>query len=82
MLLRLSICLIFVGMPQKPFLADSESRTKLFVAGDQSGIAGAPTLGVIGSDIAAAHPLARLSEHASCPLIVATGSALLGSFWA
>ena len=59
MLLRLSICLTFVVYAAKPFL-QTQKPDEAFVAAIKAASMGAPTLGVIGSDIAAAHPLARM----------------------
>lgn len=53
------LCVIVVMFAWLPFL-QTEKPSDAFVAAVKAASKGEPTLGVIGSDIAAAHPLARI----------------------
>ncbi|MFS8113437.1 hypothetical protein QD460_17075 [Rhizobium jaguaris] len=56
---RATLCAIVVAFAWLPFLP-TQKPADAFVAAVKAASKGEPTLGVIGSDIAAAHPLARI----------------------
>jgi hypothetical protein len=56
---RATLCAIVVAFASQPFLP-TQKPAEAFVAAVRAASKGEPTLGVIGSDIAAAHPLDRI----------------------